>query len=72
MTKVEFIANGKSFKTYAEAREESRYVDTKYIEFWKDPVEAEKSAKISAEHKKAVAHLNTPELCKQRLTQMRG
>lgn len=71
MTKCVFIANGKKFATYAEARNESKYVDTEYIEGWVDPAETEKSAKISAEHKKAVAHLNTPELCKQRLRQMR-
>lgn len=72
MTKCVFVANGKKFSTYAEARAESKFVDTEYVESWIDPIEAEKSAKISAEHKKAVAHLNTPELCAQRLRQMRG
>lgn len=72
MTKCVFIANGKKFTTYAEARKVSRYVDTEYIENWKDPVEIEASAKIAEAHRKAVEHLNTPELCKLRLAKMRG
>ena len=70
MTKCVFVANGKKFNTYAEARKESRFVDTEYIKDWINPAEAENSAKILAEHKKAIAHLNTPELCKARLAVM--
>lgn len=32
MTTVTFIANGKSFKTYAEARAVSKFVDVSYTE----------------------------------------
>ena len=70
MTKCVFVANGKKFNTYAAARKESRFVDTEYITNWIDPVEAEKSTKILAAHKKAIAYLNTPELCKKRLAAM--
>ncbi len=70
MTKCVFVANGKKFNSYAKARKESRFVDTEYIIGWVDPVEAENSAKILANHKKAIAHLNTPELCKKRLAAM--
>ena len=70
MTKCVFVANGKKFNTYAEAKKESRFVDTEYIKDWIDPAEAEKSIKILVEHKKAIAHLNTPELCKKRLAAM--
>lgn len=70
MTKCVFVANGKRFKSYAEARKESKFVDIEYIKDWINPAEAENSAKILAEHKKAIAHLNTPELCKKRLVAM--
>ena len=70
MTKCVFVANGKRFNSYAEARKESKFVDAEYIKDWINPAEAENSAKILAEHKKAIAHLNTPELCKARLAAM--
>ena len=72
MRKCIFVANGKKFNTYTEARKESRFVDVEYIENWIDPFEIKMSAKILAEYKKSIAHLNTPELCKARLAQMRG
>ena len=72
MRKCVFVANGKKFNTYAKARKESRFVDVEDIENWIDPFDVKISAKILAEHKKTIAHLNTPELCRARLAQMRG
>jgi hypothetical protein len=37
MTNVTFIANGKSFKTYAEARAVSKFVDVSYTEHHYEP-----------------------------------
>lgn len=37
MTNVTFIANGKRFKTYAEARAESKFVDVSYTEHHYEP-----------------------------------
>ena len=62
MTTVTFIANGKSFKTYAEARAESKFVDVSYFEQHYTPTGTPESIARRNElikAKRAAAHAST-------------
>ena len=48
MTKLTFIANGKEFATYAEAKKVSNNIKPKYSENWVEPEEAEKRNQAAA------------------------